>query len=151
MNEVLWYQPPDGRWVWSTGRVTIHKGMFVCLTKTVTNATGIQTYYKEIWISQNSVAVLKIASRQRHCLPVSGSICFKGIMFPHNCVWAERCTGNTLHGRPLTCWDRGFESHRGHGYLSVVSVVCCQVEVSATSWSLIQRSFTDCGASLCVI
>jgi len=26
-----------------------------------------------------------------------------------------------------------FESYRGHGYLSVVSVVCCQVEVSATS------------------
>jgi len=33
--------------------------------------------------------------------------------------------------------------------LSVVSVVCCQVEVSATSWSLVQRSPTDCGASLC--
>jgi hypothetical protein len=33
----------------------------------------------------------------------------------------------------------------------VVSVVCCQVEVSATSWSLVQRSPTDCGASLCVI
>ena len=32
--------------------------------------------------------------------------------------------------RPL---DLGLESHRGHGYLSVVSVVCCQVEVSATS------------------
>jgi hypothetical protein len=29
-------------------------------------------------------------------------------------------------------------------------VVCCQVEVSATSWSLVQRSPTDCGASLCV-
>ena len=41
--------------------------------------------------------------------------------------------------RPLACWDLGFESHRGHGYLSVVSVVCCQVEVSATSWSLVQR------------
>jgi hypothetical protein len=27
----------------------------------------------------------------------------------------------------------GFESHRGLEYLSVVSVVCCQVEVSATS------------------
>ena len=53
--------------------------------------------------------------------------------------------------RPLTCWDRGFESHRGHGYFSVVSVVCCQVEVFATSWSLVQRSPTDCGASLCVI
>jgi hypothetical protein len=29
--------------------------------------------------------------------------------------------------------------------------VCCQVEVSATSWSLVQRSPTDCGVSLCVI
>jgi hypothetical protein len=28
---------------------------------------------------------------------------------------------------PLTCWDCGFESRRGHGCLSVVSVVCCQV------------------------
>jgi len=27
----------------------------------------------------------------------------------------------------------------------VVSVVYCQVEVSATSWSLVQRSPTDCG------
>jgi len=35
--------------------------------------------------------------------------------------------------------------------LSVVSVVCCQVEVSAASWSLVQRSPTDCCASLCVI
>jgi hypothetical protein len=32
-----------------------------------------------------------------------------------------------------------------------VSVVCCQVEVSATSWSLVQRSPTDCGVSkMCV-
>jgi hypothetical protein len=39
----------------------------------------------------------------------------------------------------------------GHGCLSVVSVVCCQVEVSATSWSLVQRSPTDCGVSnVCV-
>ena len=39
----------------------------------------------------------------------------------------------------------------GHGCLSVVSGVCCQVEVSATGRSLVQRSPTDCGASLCVI
>jgi hypothetical protein len=33
-----------------------------------------------------------------------------------------------------------------------VSVVCCQIEVSATSWSLVQRSPTDCGVSqMCVI
>jgi hypothetical protein len=35
--------------------------------------------------------------------------------------------------------------------LSVVCVVCRQVEVSATSWSLVQRILTDCGESLCVI
>jgi hypothetical protein len=30
-----------------------------------------------------------------------------------------------------------------------VSVVCCQVEVSATGWSLVQRSPTECGVSEC--
>jgi hypothetical protein len=35
--------------------------------------------------------------------------------------------------------------------MSVVSVVCYQVEVSATSLSLVQRSPTDRCASLCVI
>jgi hypothetical protein len=39
----------------------------------------------------------------------------------------------------------------GHGCLSDLSVVCCQVEVSATGWSLVQRSPTYCDASLCVI
>ena len=29
--------------------------------------------------------------------------------------------------------------------------MCCQVEVSATGFSFVQRSPTDCGASLCVI
>jgi len=47
--------------------------------------------------------------------------------------------------QPFVCWDREFEFHRRHGCLSVVSVVCYQVEVSATGWSLIQRSPTDCG------
>jgi len=44
--------------------------------------------------------------------------------------------------RPLVCWNRGFESRLGggHGSLSVMSVVCCQVEVSATGRSLVQRS-----------
>jgi hypothetical protein len=39
------------------------------------------------------------------------------------------------------------KTHLGHGCLSLVSVVCCQVEVSATSWSLVQRSPTVCGVS----
>ena len=32
-------------------------------------------------------------------------------------------------------------------WLSAVSVVCCQVEVSATGRSLVQRSSTECGVS----
>ena len=32
-----------------------------------------------------------------------------------------------------------------------LSVVCCQVEVSATGRSLVQRSPTDCGVSVYVI
>ena len=35
--------------------------------------------------------------------------------------------------------------------MSVVSVVCCRVEVSATSLSLVKMSPTDCAASFCVI
>jgi hypothetical protein len=49
--------------------------------------------------------------------------------------------------RPLACWDCGFEPRREQGCLSLV---CCQVEVSATSWSLVQSSPTGCVASLCV-
>jgi hypothetical protein len=41
--------------------------------------------------------------------------------------------------------DCMFESHRWHGYLSLVSVVCCQVEVSALGRSLVLRSPTECG------
>ena len=49
----------------------------------------------------------------------------------------------------LVCWDCGFESRRWHGCLSLVNVVCCQVEVSASGWSLVQRSPTDCVVSVC--
>jgi len=34
--------------------------------------------------------------------------------------------------RPLACWNFGFESRQRHGCLSLVSVVYCQVEVSAS-------------------
>ena len=47
--------------------------------------------------------------------------------------------------RPLACWDCGIESRRRHGCMSAVSVLCCQVEVSVSGWSLVQRSPTDCG------
>ena len=53
--------------------------------------------------------------------------------------------------RPLACWDWGFESRRWNGCLSLVTVVCYYVEVSATGWSLVQRCPTDYSESFCVI
>ena len=37
----------------------------------------------------------------------------------------------------------------GHEYLSPVSVLCCQVEVSAFGRPLVRRSSTVCGVSEC--
>jgi len=34
-------------------------------------------------------------------------------------------------------------------WMFVLSAVCCQVEVSESGWSLIQRSPTECGVSEC--
>jgi hypothetical protein len=39
----------------------------------------------------------------------------------------------------------------GHERLSLVQCLCCQVEVSATGRSLVQRSSTECGVCLSVI
>ena len=51
--------------------------------------------------------------------------------------------------RSLACWGCGFESRRGYGRLSLVSVVYCRVEVSAPGWSLVHRSPIECGVSDC--
>jgi hypothetical protein len=64
---------------------------------------------------------------------------------------AANPSGRAVFGvslRPLACWDCGFESLRRHGCLPV-SVVCCQVEVSASGRSLAHRSPTECGVSEC--
>ena len=66
------------------------------------------------------------------------------------CPW-NRDFKPTISAGHLPAEIVGLKSHWGHGCLSVVSVVCCQVEDSVTSWSLVQRSPTDYGESLCVI
>jgi hypothetical protein len=52
--------------------------------------------------------------------------------------------------------ERGFAADRLLGFrvripprtwMSLISVVCCQVEVSASGWSLVQRSYTECNVS----
>jgi hypothetical protein len=47
--------------------------------------------------------------------------------------------------RPFAFWDCGLEFRRGHACLSLVNVVRCQVEVSATGRSFIQDSPTESG------
>jgi len=69
-------------------------------------------------------------------------------------VCSERCvlSGRGLGDGLITC------SEESYGCLSVVSIVCCQVEVSAMGRSLVQRSpmgvcFQRCvlsGRGLCV-
>jgi hypothetical protein len=51
--------------------------------------------------------------------------------------------------RPVDCWDWGFEARQGHGCLSLVSFVFCQVEVSAKGRSAIQKIHTECGVPEC--
>jgi len=60
------------------------------------------------------------------------------------------CECCVLSGRVL-CDGLITRPEESYGCLSLANVVCCQVDVSATGWSLVQRSPTDCDASLCVI
>jgi len=44
-------------------------------------------------------------------------------------------SGRAVYGvslQALVCWDCGIESRRGHGRLSLMSVVCCQAEIYAS-------------------
>ena len=45
--------------------------------------------------------------------------------------------------RPLNRPLANSRSHRGHGCLTLVNAVCCEVEVSAAGWLLVQRNPTD--------
>jgi hypothetical protein len=51
--------------------------------------------------------------------------------------------------RPIACWDCDFISRWGVWVsISCECCLCCQVEVSMTGRSLVQRNLTDCVASL---
>jgi hypothetical protein len=49
---------------------------------------------------------------------------------------------------PHDFWDCRFETRRGNKCLSFVNLVCCELEISATGQSLIQRSPTECVVSV---
>ena len=58
------------------------------------------------------------------------------------------CECCVLSGRGL-CDGLITRPEESYGCLSVVSVVCCQVEVSASGRSIFQRSPTECGVYEC--
>ena len=67
-------------------------------------------------------------------------------------LWGADSSGRAVWGeslRPLASWDCEFKSRREHGCLSLANVVCCQVEASATSRSLVQRSPNVWDMSMC--
>jgi hypothetical protein len=71
---------------------------------------------------------------------------FRKIIFIcYGCVYRSGRTVFSVGLRPLVCWECGLKSNQGHGYLSLVSVVCFQVEVSATGRSIFQGSPPECG------
>jgi hypothetical protein len=53
----------------------------------------------------------------------------------------SQCPRGLRHTAYYDCW---FESRRGHGCLSFMSAVCCQVEAPASGWSP-----TECDVSRC--
>jgi hypothetical protein len=79
---------------------------------------------KHLWFiygTWQSVEALAISRRSRARFPLLSSEYFSDINLPAGVgLW------------PLACWDCGFESHQVHISLSLVSVVCCKVELSAT-------------------
>ena len=83
-----------------------------------------------------------------------------------NCwsIWEQDWLGQCIVINRCSRWPRGLRRWSAaarllrlwvrippEAWMFVVSVVYFQAEVSATSWSLVQRSSTDCVASLCVI
>jgi hypothetical protein len=54
-------------------------------------------------------------------------------------------SGRAVYGvglPPFACWDCEFECRRGHGSLSLVSVVCCHIGVFASGRSLVESGPT---------
>ena len=63
------------------------------------------------------------------------SLWHRSFSMPHSIVMIGRSQlprGLRRGSAVARCWDCGFETRREHGCLSVLSVVCCQVEVSAS-------------------
>jgi hypothetical protein len=75
----------------------------------------------------------------------------KLFLFQLNCVlsWSQWPYGLRRGSAAASLLGLRVRIPPGYGHVSLVSVVCCHVEVSASGWSLVQTSPTDCGVSEC--
>ena len=132
-------------------RLRLHSKLRMCGATTLLLLYACMSWTRPIYLDWDSES---FQSDERKLSGLSSRRMFQTLYFGGLSKPSAGPSGRAVKGvslRPLTCWDCGLESHWGHRCLSVVSVVCCQVEVSATSCLLVQRCATDCGASLCVI
>ena len=101
-----------------------------------------------VWAIVWSGKVMRI--QHNYCLLISGTLGGIYYYFYYYCYYDDpsglRRGSAADHLLGLRVW---IPPGGGIG-MSVMSVVCCHVEVSATGWSLAQRSTTDCVVSLWV-
>ena len=75
------------------------------------------------------------------CPTLRSIICINSVKMWHSKIgrsqWPRGLRRESTAARLL---GLGFESRRGHGRLSLVSVVCCQVQIYASGWSPILNS-----------
>jgi len=88
----------------------------------------------------------RLPNSEMHVLPVSEHKALRVMILAFyvslsRSQWPRGEWRTSAAARLLRLWVRIPPSYVS---LSVVSVVCCQVEVLASSWSLVQRSPTDC-------
>jgi hypothetical protein len=95
------------------------------------------------WMNVDFPMVFCVSELWQEVIPLF-SAAYKYITRRSQC--SRRLKRRSVDARLLEC---GLESCLGHKYLSFVSVMCCQVAVSASDWSLVQRSPTDCGVLGC--
>jgi hypothetical protein len=109
--------------------------MFWCLLhgQTLINLLGLTDPVDEVIRILRNVSTYFLIDMRQH--PVTPEPPNTGLLSaPTGLMQVPFCSGVQGVGlRQLACLECGFESHRRHGCLSLVSVLCCQVEVPVTS------------------
>ena len=151
------YHPPYVRIVWCAD--TYHIGVLLCfrrcrmagyVTTASTNGSDIGEP-ADTALTWHSVCLVVLL-----CILITVTVVSRPVLGVWTAWYNERqAKEEAEHGdrtvwglglRPLACWDCAFESHREHGCLSIVKVVCC-----ATGRSLVQGSFIRCNNDLLLL